>query len=258
MDNNSKYKEYWEKMAQKQKEENKSFTHSDKYIPILERDEILLNLTENDRVLEIGCGACDNSIYYMPKVKEYLGIELIKTFVEMSSEKINKHFFKNSKIINYDGLKYVQDNKLDYDKLITQRFIINLATSDLQIEFFKAIYENTINRNAKLIICEGFGEELKNLNLLRRQIGLSNIPVAEYNNFLNLDILEKIQSIGFNIEKTKGFDTYIYSTRLFNNEKLMSNFDLMQELSYNLEKSNLSQISPSVSYVKIYVLSFKS
>jgi len=257
MNSNSKYKEYWEKTAQKQKEEGRTFTHSDKYIPILEREEISRHLDVNDKVLEIGCGACDNSIFYMPKVKEYMGVELIQTFVELSRERIESGSMHNASIVNDDGLEYIKNNKLNFDKLITQRFIINLATPEMQLDFFRYIHQNAQNRDAKIIVCEGFMEELNNLNLMRRKIGLANIPVAEYNNFLTLEMIEKIENIGFSVESIKGFDTYLYATRLFNNEQFAANFDEMQKAAYTLEKANLSQISPSVSYVKIYVFSIK-
>jgi cyclopropane fatty-acyl-phospholipid synthase-like methyltransferase len=90
MIDNSKSREYWESTAKKQKKLNRSFTHSNPYMPMLETNAIVSKISEDDTVLEIGCGACDNSIAYMRKSANYIGVEKIETFVDLSREKIKK------------------------------------------------------------------------------------------------------------------------------------------------------------------------
>ena len=53
---------YWQETAKKQEIVNKSLTHSDLFLPKLETEAIVSYIEEGDEVVEIGCGACDNSI----------------------------------------------------------------------------------------------------------------------------------------------------------------------------------------------------
>lgn len=256
MENNSKKAEYWQNVASKQKEMQKSLTHSDIYMPMLETNSINSFLNNTDEILEIGCGACDNAIHYMKKVKAYTGVELIKDFVDISNLKIENENIKNSKIVNYDGFNFIANNKFQADKLITQRFIINLKDREMQMEFFKNIYKNSINRDLELIICEGFSDELNNLNELRKELGLKDIQVAEYNNFFDKYFIDEVLNIGFELIEEIKFNIYYFISRIFNTEVFNPTINV-QELAYNYQINNILDIKKNISYTKILKIKLK-
>lgn len=256
MENNSKKAEYWQNVASKQKKLNKSLTHSDIYMPLLETNSINSLLHNTDEVLEIGCGGCDNSINYMKKVKTYTGVELIKDFVDISNTKIQNSKIQNSKIVNSDGFNFISDNEFQADKLITQRFIINLKDREMQIKFFKNVHKNSINRHLELIICEGFIDELNNLNTLRKEIGLHDIKVAEYNNFFDKSFIDEVLSIGFELIEEIKFNTYYFISRIFNTEAFNPTINV-QELAYHYQIHHTLDIKKEISYTKILKLKIK-
>ena len=147
--NYSKNSDYWKKTGEKQKIAGKSLTHSDSFLPLLERESILNFLNPNDNVLEIGCGACDNSIYFMEACNKYHGIDLTEDFIELGQEKISKKNLSNSSLEVYDGYEFVRKNKITQNVIITQRFVINLLNKEIQLSFFENIKEKS-NRKFKI------------------------------------------------------------------------------------------------------------
>lgn len=251
--NYSKNKQYWENTAQKQKQTGTSLTHSDPFLPLLEREMIARQLSKNKTVLELGCGACDHSVLYMQASKQYTGVEFAHDFIDIGNHKIRKHRIKNAKLIRDDGYEYIENTKIIEDILITQRFIINLKDRETQLGLFRNIKKNGHSK-LKIVICEGFTEALEALNKLRREMSLGDIKVAEYNNFINSAFMNEIASIGFRVEKVFDFNTYFFITRLFNTEFIDSKIDI-QEAAYKIEKNKLCDIKTDISYSKIYVLS---
>tara|TARA_B100001123_G_scaffold431340_1_gene552659 strand:+ start:15 stop:689 length:675 start_codon:yes stop_codon:yes gene_type:complete len=222
---------------------------------MLETNAIITKISAGDSVLEIGCGACDNSLGYMKKATKYIGVEKIETFVELSREKIKENNISNSSILMDDGYEYVKDTEFRADKLLTQRFLINLRNRELQLDFFKWVKKNSLNRNLKLIVCEGFYEEMHNLNMLRKLIGLNAIQVSDYNNFLDSNFISDVVDVGYEVEDCIIFNDYYFITRIFNTDLFESNVDI-QKLGYEIENSNLMKIKGDISYTKIYFMRF--
>ena len=249
----AKNKEYWKKTSLQQSHSTKSLTHSDPYLPKLETDAIEAFIDPKDNVLEFGCGPCDNALSYMKKANSYIGVEFMENFTQLAKDKINQLKVANSEIIQYDGFEYARDMMIESDTIITQRFIINLRDRETQISFFKNLKENAKTK-FKMIICEGFLEELENLNKLRSIIGLSLINVAEFNNFLDKDFIDDIVKIGFERINEIKFNNYFYITRLFNNPEHLKEGINLNEEAYKIEKSGFVQFDFNISYSKVIVL----
>lgn len=241
MKTNIKQITHWIETARKQKENPEiSLTHSDSYLPKLETEAILELLETDNDILEIGCGAGDNSIQYADKCKGYTGVEVVADFVELAKQKMPER-----KIILEDGYEYLLNSNITQDIIILQRFLINLKDSGTQMNFMEKLYER-VSAGTKLILCEGFERELKNLNIFREGIGLKSIKVAPYNNFLDEDFILKIWEIGFQVMTIISFDVYFFITRLFGEET--------QEKAYRLQKQGFPWRAPEVSYSKVVFL----
>jgi hypothetical protein len=248
----SKLKSHWEETAKKQSELKKSLTHSDQYLPFLESEAILSNLKETDEILEIGCGACDNSLPYIKKCKSYIGVDVIDTFVDLAKKKISDNKLNNATVINTDGLEYIQENDILQNVLITQRFIINLK-KEAQLLFFKELRKKK-SKLTRIIICEGFNEELLELNRLRKIAGLDEIKVAEYNNFLDKHFIDELLKLGYKIVKEINFNIYFFITRIFNNKSFVFSTEDIPPVAYEFEKMKLFTFDNNISYSKILIL----
>lgn len=251
---NSKQYSHWTNVAKKQKEIGQSLTHSDKFLPILERKAILANINKGDNVLEIGCGASDNAIYYMKACNKYFGVEVVDDFVELSNQKITDQEIKNATIVHSDGYSYICENEIDADILITQRFIINLKDRETQLSFFQKIKENSTNKNLKVVICEGFEDDLNRLNNLRKIAGLGKINVADYNNFFDKDFIEDVLKLGFKKLDEKNFNTYFFISRTMTNENFIKEDVNIQEFAFAMEDQEKITINEKISYSKVVVL----
>lgn len=251
MENYSKKSKYWDKTAKKQKQIKTSLTHSDNYLPLLESNAIASFVDNNSDILEIGCGACDNSGNYISKARQYTGVDLIDTFIDIAKEKSETEQWNNVKLITSDGLNYVNNNSINANCIITQRFIINLIDKPSQIQFFKSIKRNIKHNYVKVIICEGFADELNNLNILRNIAGLPPIEIAHYNNFIDNAFLKEIERIGFRKIDEINFNTYFLFTRIFNNKKYNPNELNFQNMAYNMQKTNILDINNNISYSKV-------
>jgi hypothetical protein len=115
--------------------------------------------------------------------------------------------------------------------------------------------KNSINPDLKLIVCEGFNEELENLNKIRKLVGLNEIKVSHYNNFFDSDFISDVIDIGYELEDCIVFNSYYFITRLFNTDLFESNVDI-QKLGYDIENSDLMKINGDISYTKICFMRF--
>ena len=70
---------------------------------------------------------------------------------------------------------------------------------------------------------ENTNEGLENLNAVRRQVGLDNIPVHRHNYFLHYPLLMDFLKDKFVVEKVHTFDLYYLLTRVF--ENLLGKFE---------------------------------
>tara|TARA_Y100000589_G_scaffold319621_1_gene348405 strand:- start:11984 stop:12754 length:771 start_codon:yes stop_codon:yes gene_type:complete len=175
----------------------------------IENDFIFKYLNEDLTILEIGCGngfltselrnrcsqvdSCDYSEKMILQAKEVYG------------EKNNYFFVKNI-------LEPFVDNK-KYDLIICVRVLINLCS----IEEQKLAIENIqkkLNTNGKLLLLEGFLEGFNNLNILRNQIGISELKPASINYYSKFDEFEKIIKQYFKINNISHTGVYDYLTRI--------------------------------------------
>ena len=156
----------------------------------------------------------------------------------------------NSSLEVYDGYEFVRKNKITQNVIITQRFVINLLNKEIQLSFFENIKKNRTG-NLKLLICEGFSEELRNLNALRTNLDLPEIKVAEYNNFLDSSIVDGLIEMGYKLANEITFDNYFFVTRLISHESLET--EKIQEIGYKMQNTLANFPAENVSYSKLLV-----
>ena len=182
----------------------------DKDLIEIETNAILGQLEAQDRVLDVGCGEGESTVRYFEKVGELTAIDYSETRIEKLKE-------SNDKIstILMDMRELRPDKfKSKFDKVITQRSLINLKDFNEQIGVIKRIH-SLLNKNGKYIMLEGFNEGVEEVNRIRNDFGLKSIPVRWHNRFFNKrELLDSISSI-FKLEYERDFSLYFFLTRVF-------------------------------------------
>jgi SAM-dependent methyltransferase len=113
-------------------------------------------------------------------------------------------------------LKAVDEGSFNY--IITERFLQNLPSSDLQKSTIRDAYR-ALAPGGQLLMCEGSAESFERLNDLREHVGLARIPATTRENvtairFNDPDIERFLVHAGFIVKEKVGFSTYFIVARV--------------------------------------------
>ena len=104
----------------------------------------LLNLTGNERVLEIGIGTGRLAVRVLPKCREFIGIDISPKTIERAKE--NLHEFKNASLICGDFLEY--SPKLAFDVLYSSLALMHFED---KYAFIRKVY-SLLNYGGVLVL----------------------------------------------------------------------------------------------------------
>jgi SAM-dependent methyltransferase len=193
-------REHWEKSAQEFETGLRATTKS---MPI-KRLEIaalhkaikkthLYDVRETD-VLEVGCGNGYNCFLLSEVLPNFnfTGVDYVsemiknaKKFQANDSKKYSRIAFHAGNILNLENNKNLKN---EYPIIFTDRCIINLNTTALQLEAIDQLSKK-VAQNGYLIILENFTQPYKRQNDFRKSVGLPERVPAEYNLFIDEDLL---------------------------------------------------------------------
>jgi len=202
-DGNQDILEYW----------NKRDVESmyDKYLLNAEIELIKRRIVPNSKILDAGCGEGEGTVVYsaIPGVLVH-ACDFSETRLAMAREKLTGR--DNVLLKQVDFLKkHVCD--LDYDFIISQRFLINLTEWPLQQRVLLALM-NHLKPGGRLLMLEGSQQGVNSLNELRSSLGLEPIPVKWHNLFFDDDLLTGfMQQNNYNLIEQDGLGTYFMLTR---------------------------------------------
>tara|TARA_B100001057_G_scaffold497199_1_gene600708 strand:+ start:1138 stop:1833 length:696 start_codon:yes stop_codon:yes gene_type:complete len=185
----------------------------------LEINEIKKYLSDDLKVLEIGCG---NGI---------TAIELARSFsLDILSVDYSSKMIENAKILlkneTYGNLKgNIKFEVLDirnltkitqkYDMVISERVLINLDTYKEQIKTINTI-GSILKPKGKFIMCESSKKGLDLINNERSKFQLDLIEMPWHNNYIDDDKLERdFNKINLNLKSINHFSsTYYFLSRI--------------------------------------------
>lgn len=203
MKTNDPIKQYWDN-------ENTESMY-DKNLLELEIDAILEHLEATDKIIDIGCGEGEGTVRYYEKVKEIVALDF-------SATRLKNLKSRNSNIsaIKID-MRNISPEELgtDYDKVITQRSLINLKDFDEQKNVIKNIHL-LLKNNGKYIMLEGLIDGVENINKIRTDFNLQPINIKWHNCFFQRDKLLEFINDYFELEYKRDFSIYFFMTRVFN------------------------------------------
>ena len=236
-----KVSNYWE--------EKKTVSLIDKNLRILETEFLQKNLSKKDKVLDLGCGDGESSKNLSKFVKELYCYEKSKTLFNKAKKKVKG---KNVKFI-HDDLKNLNDHKINVNKIITQRVIINFMSWRVQKEVMKLVYDK-LPRNGEYLMIENTNQGFNDMNYMRKKLGINPVPIHSWHNkFMDYDLFLRFIDKKFKIKQVNNFNTYYLLTRVFTNtfanfsgygvhakkDKIFDITDEKSRLLHNLINKNL-------------------
>jgi ubiquinone/menaquinone biosynthesis C-methylase UbiE len=243
---NSEVKEYWN--------DKQVASMYDKNLLKIEIESISKYLQPSYNVLDAGCGEAETTRIYAEKCKSIIGADFSDTRLEFARK--NLEGVANVTLTTVDFIEGAEFKEQSFDAVISQRFLINIKNPEIQYKVIGDFYK-MLKPGGHLLLLEGFEQGTKQLNSIRKELNLDEIPVKWHNLYFDDDLFEsKITKIGFNIEAQKDFSLYFLLTRALNARLHHPNVPQWNDPLNNLavELDAIVDIQ-GLSRLKLYVLS---
>lgn len=214
-------KNYWDRRAT-QYQLNPKSTTEDFWLRVLEIKHIknvLRGIKKRKDILDIGCGDGFSTINIAKDFpnSNFIGGDYSINMINNARELLKKTFKKTSKknaqfqIMDIMDLRNYENK---FDVVISDRCLINLPNYKSQTEAVVEIAKS-LQKEGSYIMIENFIDTHKNLNRIRKNYGLSEIPVRWHNTFLANDFVKNDLKKYFRIISENNISsTYYFLTRV--------------------------------------------
>ncbi len=191
-------------------------------------------------VADIGCGNGYSTIELakdFPEI-EFRGYDYSRQMIKYAKENRKN---SNSRNVKFTVLDIIQENlNQKFNLIYTDRCLINLPSWELQMLAIKKIAQSLVDGGIYLMI-ENFWDGHNNFNELRRQFGLSEIPIRDHNLYLENSRLESFLKEYFDILSFENISSQhylvsriVYSKICKHNNIEPDYFDIHHELGSRL------------------------
>lgn len=189
-------------------------TSRDPYLAVLERQNVLDFLRPADRALEIGCGIGTHTLDYARATTAVVGMDVADSLIQLASEGARVAGIGNVEYCVCSVLELISRcEETRFDVVVSQRCLINLPTWEDQQEALRQCAA-VLKPGGRLLLSEGFDDELEALNAARWKLGLSRIEVVAYNHNFRRAAFEEYVSRDFEITATRGYGAYLFISRV--------------------------------------------
>jgi len=199
-----KIKDYWESPD--------TVSIIDNNLHRLEIEAVSKHLCAGDRIVDIGCGDGLATIDYAKKVKSCIAIERSNYLRGVACNNIVTEKQCNIDLKEGDILSF--KSSFFYDKIITQRCLINLQNWDEQKVAIQNIY-NSLRYGGLYLMVENTTGSFVSLNNMRHKVGIEPIKQHWHNTFFDEDLLNDFMKDKFSLVKVYDFGLYYFLTRVY-------------------------------------------
>ncbi len=201
-------KRYWEERAAN--DSSAQSTTQDYYLREIELNvlsERLVNYAPR-RVADVGCGDGRTTSRLASKFKNasFTGFDYSRAMIENAKSLFDTHGVAKVDFRELDILKGLPDT---FDLIYTTRCLINLPSWELQKEAIEKIHD-ALAEGGVYVMVENFIEGHNNLNQIRKNFGLAEIPVREHNYFFQRQRLFDYVERMFRIEEETNISSAYY------------------------------------------------
>lgn len=233
--------EFWDAQAKQHKGSLRA-TIPDSFLKSLEIKNIIKFLSVGDCVADLGCGNGYSSFEYIKNVD--IKIEALDASTEMINiandirGSLDKNLQQKITFAIGDVIKTPYTDSF-FDKVITDRCLINLTSRDDQAAAIKEIYR-ILKPNGLYLMCEDTEQGLNSLNEVRISVGLDPIKVRWHNLYIDERHLFKTISGYFKLVNVYKFSSFYYLASRVINAKLAQVNN--EEPDYNSEINRVAHL----------------
>jgi len=245
-------RDFWNSQAEKYGQDSWASTR-DTLVKELEIRTLLQYCQDNDRILDAGCGNGQTIVELAQKVKAtFIGFDFSYSMIEVA---------KRRNLANLIGTVEFFVNDIDnpqikwsgFDKVITERCLINLPSREMQVAAILRIHD-MLKSDGLFLMMEDTLQGLQKLNALRKEAGLYEIKTPWHNLYIDEDyILDAIKNEFDLIEINNFSSTYYIGSRIFNAVQTPEG----QEPDYLSKINRVAAKLPAIGdygYLKLFVL----
>jgi len=200
----SKIKEHWQR--------DDVASMYDKHYAAAEVSIILPHIPGSARVLDAGCGEGEGTLGIASVPGACVcGCDYSATRLKKAAERLRD--CRNVELRQVDFLQDFSHIGDDFDRIVTQRFLINIPTWEGQSDVLLRLMDR-LRPGGKLLMLEGYRQGAEELNQLRRLFGLEPVPVLWHNKYIDDDLLVPLMTQhGYALEHEDGLGAYMFLTR---------------------------------------------
>jgi SAM-dependent methyltransferase len=190
-------------------------TSRDPFLGRLEEGWVLRYLRRRDRVVEVGCGDASHTVGYAARVRRLCGVDVAESLIRLARARVAAAGLDNVELRVGSVLDLAAAFPAgSVDCVISQRCLVNLPTWAHQRQALQAIHR-VLRPGGRLLLTEGFQEELGALNRLRERVGLAAIKVVSYNRNLRHGEFDRFVGTRFAVAATHDYGLYLTLSRVF-------------------------------------------
>ncbi len=209
-------REYWVRQAVAHGQ-SPAVSWSDVQVIEMEIREILRYLAEGERVLDVGCANGYSTVQFAAQRNVAIrGLDFIPEMIAEARARLAKAPCELHGAVEFDVGDVTELNEPDnaYDKVVAIRVIIGLGDWTRQVQGLGECVR-VLKPGGLLLLSEATLQGWRQLNALRREWGLSEIPIPPFNRYLDQDDVCKVLAPKLELVKLVDFaSTYYVGTRV--------------------------------------------
>lgn len=247
-----KIRDFWDSQAEKYGQNPETST-PDILAKELEIKTLLPYCQDSDRILDVGCGNGQTIVELAEKVRAtFIGFDFSYSMIKIAKQR-NLHNLLGTIQFFTDDISNPQIKWSGFDKVITDRCLINLPSREMQVAAILRIHD-MLKSDGLFLMIEDTLQGLQKLNSLRRQADLYEIKTRWHNLYIDEDyILNAIKNKFDLIEINNFTSTYYIGSRIFNAVQTPEG----QEPDYLSKINRVAVKLPAIGdygYLKLFVL----
>ena len=217
-------------------------------------------LSEDARLLDVGCGDGRSTVFFAAQVRSVLGIDYIDKFVARSRAHATESGVENAsfEVGSVLDLAQVREGHGLFDVAISIRCLINLDSWANQARALREL-ASCVRPGGLLLISEGWQEGMDGLNDWRARATLEEMSVADFNLLISRRDFEQELEPLFETVHYESLGFYLFISRVlmprFVTPDAPTHLHPLNELAGELQRSlGLQTGFDPVDYAGIYVL----
>jgi ubiquinone/menaquinone biosynthesis C-methylase UbiE len=211
-----KIREFWTDMALEHGQ-SPSASWSDRMVIEMEIREIIMQIEDGDRVLDVGCANGYSTVKYALHKNIFIrGLDYIPEMIGQARRRLEeiKDSLKSDVEFETGDITRLEEVDESYDKLIVTRVIINLGDWESQKRGLRECMR-VLKPGGVLLLSEATVQGWRKMNGFRREWGLPEIKMPQFNLYVDEEkVIEELSPIAQTVEIINFSSTYYVGTRV--------------------------------------------